>query len=170
MNGNTVGAAATANSASLNTGFSAVLNAAGTPSSTPSTTTASSGTATAVANFALLNNQTASNSSVKAATYNNVIGASGGVSSSPVNVLNNVVYASAYGNSASMGLTAPMSSGSLQSTSMQSNYGMAISASVSNTSIGANVTAGTSSSPLSVSGNVVRAQAVGNMLSSIVGH
>ena len=170
VNGNTVGAAATANSASLNTGFSAVLNAAGTPSSTPSTTTASSGTATAVANFALLNNQTASNSSVKAATYNNVIGASGGVSSSPVNVLNNVVYASAYGNSASMGLTAPMSSGSLQSTSMQSNYGMAISASVSNTSIGANVTAGTSSSPLSVSGNVVRAQAVGNMLSSIVGH
>ena len=63
-----------------------------------------------------------------------------------------------------------MSSGSLQSTSMQSNYGMAINASVTNTSIGANVTSGSIGSPLSVSGNVVRAQAVGNMLSSIVGH
>ena len=170
VNGNTVGATATANSASLNTGFGTVLNAAGTPSSTPSSTTASTGTATAVANFALLNNQSSTGSTVKASANNTVIGSSGGVSSSPVNVLNNVVYASAYGNSASMGLTAPMSSGSLQSTSMQSNYGMAINASVTNTSIGANVTSGSIGSPLSVSGNVVRAQAVGNMLSSIVGH
>ena len=169
VNGNTVGASAYANSASLNTSFSSVLNAAGTPSSAASATTAGTGTATAVANFALLNNQTATSGSVSASTSNTTIGHQGSVSSSPVNVLNNVVYASAYGNSASMGLSAPMSSGSLQSTSMQSTYGMAINASVTNTSIGANVTSGTFASPLSVSGNTVRAQAVGNMASSIVG-
>lgn len=169
VNGNTVGSAVNGNNATLGMSFASTLRAAGTGLNSSSSVASAAG-ATAVADYTLLNYQTTRGSTFSAATSTTNIGFTGVAATSPVNVQNNLVYANAFGNTASMSMVAPLAGGSMQSTSYQSNVGSTISASVTGASMAANLASGASTaSPVNVTGNQIRAVAVGNSLTNQIG-
>eukprot|EP01037_Dinobryon_pediforme_P001370 gene1370-1389_t len=161
VTGNSVGAGATGNSASLTMAFGASNRATGTGANSASSI-AQGTTSSAIADYGLLNTQKTSGGFISAVANNVTMGYSGTATASPVNVQNNTVYATAFGNTATMAQTAALAGGSMQSTNYQSNVGTTVTASVLGTSMSAAMSSGASTNaPINVTGNVIRAVAVG---------
>lgn len=176
VGGNTVRAAASGNLATntvsnggLSTG-SVVDQASSTiGSSTPPTTSA-------VGDYVIANRQQNVGTSatapfvVSATVLNADLGIHGGLSGSVAQMAGNTVLASATGNMASnrLGMTG-MLSASLGEMSLQENRFASITASVQGARMTVTSTPATGSSTTLLSGNVVGAQATGNMLTSIIG-
>jgi hypothetical protein len=128
------------------------------------------GASTANGDYVLLNTQRASNSTVAASTMGATISYAGAATNGPVNVQGNTVFATAFGNSATMALSGAQAGGSMQSTNYQQTNGTTVSASISGTTIGANMaSAASSNAPVNVNGNVLRAVAVGNSATNAIG-
>lgn len=176
VGGNTVRAAASGNLATntvsnggLSTG-SVVDRASSTiGSSTPPTTSA-------VGDYVIANRQQNVGTSatspfvVSATVLNADLGISGGLSGSVAQMAGNTVLASATGNMASnrLAMTGTLSA-SLGEMSLQENRFASITASVQGARMTVASTPTTGSSTTLLSGNVVGAQATGNMLTSIIG-
>jgi hypothetical protein len=170
LNGNTIGAAASGNTASQNMGYSSANRASGT-GTLASSSVASAASSTSNADYGLLNYQTMSNSAVAARTTASNISFAGASTNGPVNLQGNLIYASAFGNSASMAMSGPQAGGSLQSTNYQSNVNTSVTAAISGSNIAASMAAAPSSNaPINVSGNTIRAIAVGNSVANAIGH
>ena len=167
---NTVGSQVTGNQSTQAMSFASAVNAGGAGvNPNASSISNATGNVAAYADYVLANSQTNSNGAIAALTDTTRIGYSGTAVQSPVNVNNNYVYAAAYGNNASMSMTAPLSTGSMQSSNFQGNNGVSISAAVTNTMVMANFAGGTTSNgAVNVNGNIVRAQAVGNVVGSTI--
>ena len=166
---NTVGSQASGNQSTQSMAFASTVNAGGAGTATNASVITPAGSVSAYADYVLANSQTNSLGTIAAQTMNTTIGYSGTAVQSPVNVNNNYVYAAAYGNNASMSMTAPLSTGSMQSSNFQGNNGVSISAAVTNTMVMANFAGGTTSNgAVNVNGNIVRAQAVGNVVGSTI--
>ena len=128
------------------------------------------GNSQARADYTVLNQQESTSSALSATTSNVTARYSGTASASPVNVTGNVVYASAFGNSTSMAMTAPLAGGSVQLTNYQRNNGGSVNAYVSGTTMSAAMSAGASvNAPINVTGNVIRAVSVGNSAGNTIG-
>ena len=170
---NTVGSQVTGNQSTQAMSFASAVNAGGAGVNlNASSISNATGNVAAYADYVLANSQTNNIGTIAAQTMNTTIGYSGTAVQSPVNVNNNYVYAAAYGNNASMSMTAPLSTGSMQSSNFQGNNGVSISAAVTNTMVMANFAGGTTSNTsngaVNVNGNIVRAQAVGNVVGSTI--
>ena len=166
---NTVGSQASGNQSTQSMAFASTVNAGGAGLATNASVITPAGSVSAYADYVLANSQMNTSGGIMAATTNTTIGYSGTAVQSPVNVNNNYVYAAAYGNNASMSMTAPLSTGSMQSSNFQANNGVSISAAVTNTMVMANFAGGTTSNgAVNVNGNIVRAQAVGNVVGSTI--
>ena len=167
---NTVGSQVTGNQSTQAMSFASAVNAGGAGvNPNASSISNATGNVAAYADYVLANSQANSNGAIAALTDTTRIGYSGTAVQSPVNVNNNYVYAAAYGNNASMSMTAPLSTGSMQSSNFQGNNGVSISAAVTNTMVMANFAGGTTSNgAVNVNGNIVRAQAVGNVVGSTI--
>jgi hypothetical protein len=164
VTGNAVNALAGANTATN------VLN---------STTAAAIGNPVGAPSYQLLNGQSSTGATVTAMASNINLGMGGGgapgsvsISNSPMNVLANTILASGYGNSASnsIGLTGPLTGTSLVPTALLASNQLNtsnISATVTNATIGMGVAGGfgllgVNTNALTVSGNSITAQAIGN--------
>ncbi len=168
VSGNIVGAGATGNSAALSTAFGSSLKAIGTGMNSASSIAQATGSS-ATADYGLLNQQMNTGGNITATTMAVSMGYAGTATSSPVNVQNNLVYATAFGNTATMSQTASLAGGSMQSTNYQSNVDTTVSASVTGTSMQAAMSAGANiNSPINVTGNVIRAVAVGNSVTNAI--
>lgn len=169
ISGNMVGASATGNSASLNSGFASSVRYNGTGTSSAAST-AVSGSSTANGDYVLLNSQRASGSTVQATTTAATISFSGASTNGPVNLQGNTVFATAFGNSATMAMSGAQAGGSMQSTNYQQTNGTTVNARITGTTIQASMAnAASSSAPIAVSGNIIRAVAVGNSVANSIG-
>jgi hypothetical protein len=169
ISGNMVGTSATGNSASLTSGYSSAVRLNGSGLSTTASTAALNAS-TANGDYVLLNTHRASGSYVNASTSATMISFSGASTNGPVNLQGNTVFATAFGNSATMAMSGPQAGGSIQSTNYQQTNGTAVNARITGTTIQASMaSAASSGAPISVSGNVLRAVAVGNSVSNSIG-
>jgi hypothetical protein len=169
LNNNTIGANATGNSATQNMGYASANRASGTGTVT-SSSVASAASSSSNADYGLLNYQTMSNSAVAARTTGSNISFAGASSGGPVNLQGNLIYASAFGNSASMTMSGPQAGGSLQSTNYQSTTNTSVTAAITGSNIAASMASTASTSaPINVSGNTIRAVAVGNSVTNAIG-
>ena len=103
VSGNSVGSTAAANTSTLALGFGSMLRAAGTGGNASQSNAGSVSNSTA--DYVLLNSQATVGATVAATSTNVNVGYFGTANGAPVNVRNNVVYASAFGNSTSMAMT-----------------------------------------------------------------
>jgi len=169
LNGNAIGSNAAGNSASQSLGYASANRASGT-GSTVASSVSSAASSSSNADYGLLNYQTMSSSSVAARTTGSNISYAGAATNGPVNLQGNLIYASAFGNSASMTMAGPQAGGTLQSTNYQSNTNTSVTAAVTGSNIAASMASvASSNAPINVSGNAIRAVAVGNSVTNAIG-
>jgi hypothetical protein len=169
INGNSVGTSAMGNSASLNSGFASATRFNGSGAAGTASTAAASGS-NAFGDYVLLNTQRANNSQVAASTMGTTMSFAGAATNGPVNLQNNTVFATAFGNSATMAMSGAQAGGSIQSTNYQQTSNTTVRAQIVGTNIAASMASQASlNAPINVTGNAIRAVAVGNSVTNAVG-
>lgn len=169
ISGNMIGASASGNSASLNSNFASAGRMSGLGTLGSGSITGTTG-ATAMGDYALLNTQRMNGSAVSASVVDANVRYAGASMGGPVNIQGNTIFATAFGNSASMAMAGAQAGGSMQATNLQSTNNSVISASISGTNLSAGTFAGPAGTgPMQSSGNTLRAVAVGNSVTQSVG-